>query len=420
MDTQTNVVKTQLSRRIIFWTSFTVITLGVIVAVTIGTSRTKSAPPIVSRSSLMIESVQRGALVRHVAGTGILVPEDTRFLSASTDARVDRIYLRPGARVVPGTVIMELSNPDLERQCTDAGLATKKAEAELANLRVQLQAQLLNEHASEAQLQADVTQANLEAERDEALAKEGIGAAINAKISRARADSLATRLKLEHEKLAIAAEATQAQLAAKQAEVAQVQALSDLKNQEKAELTVRAGISGVLQDVSVDIGQQVGVGANLARVSSSERLLARIRIPESDANDVRLRQKAEVDVQNKTVPGHVEHIDPSVENGAVSVDVKVDGVQPSNVRSDLSVGGSIEVGSVPNAIYLPKELQVQSNSHISLFKLSEDGTAAERVVVQLGRVSPDGVEIKSGLKPGDRVIVSDMSTWKRYDELRLQ
>ncbi|HUL16067.1 MAG TPA: HlyD family efflux transporter periplasmic adaptor subunit [Terriglobales bacterium] len=420
MNTKTNETPTKRNSSAILWITLPVVVLVAVAAATVGTSRLRSAPPVVARSALLIETVQRGPLVRRVAGTGELVPEDTRWLAAATEARVDRIYLRPGDRVLPDTVIMQLSNPDLERQCTDADLATKKAEAELANLRVQLQAQLLDEHATEAELESDGTEARLEAQRDEALAKQGIGAEINAKISRARANSIATRLQIEHEKLAIAEEARQAQLAAKQAEVAQVQALYELKTQQKEALLVRAGISGVLEEVSVGSGQQVNAGTNLARVSSSERLVARIRIPESEADDVRLRQKAEVAVENKTIPGHVTHIDPAVQNGSVNVDLRVDGAQPAGARSDLSVGGSIEVERVPNAVYLPKELRVRSDSTVSLFRISGDGTEAQRVVVKLGRVSVDGVEIENGLKPGDRVIVSDMSTWKRYDHLRLE
>ncbi len=224
----------------------------------------KSAAPVVDRLALRIETVRRGPLVRHVSGLGTLVPEETRWLAAETDGHVDQVFFRAGARVKPESILLKLSNPDLERQVRDAELATKKVEAELANLRVQLQVQLLNEHAMEAQLKADATEAKLQAERDEALQHEGIGSAMNAKISRARTDSLATRLQLEKEKLAIAEEARQAQLAAKQAEVAQVQALCELKTLQKESLVVRAGIFGILDEISVDAGQRITGGTNLA------------------------------------------------------------------------------------------------------------------------------------------------------------
>src|SRR5215470_16426457 len=245
-------ISPRASRGAVLWLSFPVVAVVAFAVFTFGTSRMKSAAPIVNRSALQIETVRRGPLVHHVSGLGVLLPEETRWLAAETDAHVDQVFLRAGVRVQPGSILLQMSNPDLERQVRDAELATKKVEAELANLRVQLQSQLLNEHAMEAQLQSDLTEAKLQAERDEALQHEGIGSAMNAKISRARADSLATRLQIEKEKLAIAEEARRAQLAAKQAEVAQVQALYELKMHQKESLVVRAGIFGTLDEISVD------------------------------------------------------------------------------------------------------------------------------------------------------------------------
>jgi HlyD family secretion protein len=408
------------SRRALLWFSFPVVALVAFAAFTFGTSRMKSAAPVVDRSALQIETVRRGPLVRHLSGLGVLVPEETRWLAAATDAHVDQVFVRDGARVKPDSILMQLSNPDLERQVRDAELATKKVEAELANLRVQLQAQLLNEHATEAELQSDLTEGKLQAERDEALQREGIGSAMNAKISRARADSLVTRLQLEKEKLAIAEEARQAQLAAKQAEVAQVQALYELKLHQKESLVVRAGISGILDEVSVDAGQQINAGTNLARLTSSECFVARIHIPESQAAEVHVHQRAALQMQDRKISGQVTHIDPTVQNGAISVDIKADGGQTAGARSGVTVDGTIETERVPSATYLPQELQAHADAELPLFKISDDGTQARRVTVQLGRVSEDGTEIVGGLAPGDRVIVSDMSTWNRYDQVRLQ
>lgn len=407
------------SRRTLLWFSFPAIVVVGIVAFTFGTSRMKSAAPIVDRSALKIETVRRGPLVHHISGLGTLVPEETRWIAAETEAHVDQVFAHAGSRVTPDSILMQLSNPDLERQVRDAELATKKVEAELANLRVQLQAQLLNEHSTEAQLQSDLTEAKLQAERDDALQKEGIGSAMNAKISRARAESFTTRLQLEKEKLAIAEEARQAQLAAKQAEVAQVQALYELKMHQKESLLVRAGISGVLDEISVDAGQQISAGANLARVTSSERLVARIHIPELQAAGVRVHQRAALQVEDRKFAGQVLRIDQTVQNGEVSVDIKADGRQAA-ARLGASVDGTIETDRVANAVYLPEELQSRGDASLAIFKISEDGTQAKRVAVQLGRVSEDGTEIASGLIPGDRVIVSDMSTWNRYDQVRLQ
>ncbi len=232
---------------------------------------------------------------------------------------------RAGARVKPNTVILQLSNPDLDHQLVDGELATKKSEAELANLRVQLESQLLNEKALEAQLQSEATEARLQAERDEALLKMQLGTAMNAKISRARTESMTTRLQLEKEKLTIADEAGRAQLAAKQAEVAQVRALCGLKMQQKEALQVHAGIAGVLEEVTVDAGQQVAPGTNLAKIRSSARLMAPLHVPESQSRDLQLNQKAQIELQDRPYSGHLARIDPGVQNGAVDVDVKVDG-----------------------------------------------------------------------------------------------
>ena len=387
------------------------------VGVMMGVSRLKSASPIVDRSAIQIATVRRGLMTRKVQGLGVLVPEEVRWLAAATEGHVDQVTLRAGARVKPSTVILQLSNPNLDHQLVDAELATKKSEAELANLRVQLESQLLNEKALEAQLQSEATEARLQAERDEALQKMQLGTAMNAKISRARADSLATRLQLEKQKLAIADEARQAQLDAKQAEVAQVQALYALKMQQKEALQVHAGIAGVLEEVTVDAGQQVAPGTNLAKVTSSARLMARLHVPESQSRDIQLNQKAQIEVQDRPYSGHVARIGSGVQNGAVDVEVKVDGAQPAGARTDLTVDGTIEVDHVADAVYLSKALPARPNTRVPLFKLVEDGNEAQRVMVELGNTSIDGVEIVSGLQPGDRVIVSDMSTWSKYDRL---
>ena len=407
-------------RMVIRHLSYPVVLLVLVGAGTIGVTRMKSAAPTVDRSAIQVATVQRGPLVRKVEGAGVLVPEQVRWLAASTDGRVDQVFLRAGARVKPETVILQLSNPDLERQLVDTELATKKEEAELANLRVQLQAQLLNERAVEAQLQSDATEARLQAERNEALLKVQLGTPMDAKISRARADSLVTRLQIEKEKLAIAEEARQAQLAAKQAEVAQVQALFALKQQQKEDLQVRAGVAGVLEEVSVDAGQQVTTGTNLARVSGAARLMARIHIPESASRDVQIDQKAKIEVQDKPFAGHVSRIDPGIQNGSVNVDVKVDGPQPVGAKTDLAVDGVIETERLPNAVFVRRPLPARPNSRVALFRVTDDGNEAQRVMVDVGQISTDGVEIVDGLQAGDRVIVSDMSTWNKYDHVLLR
>jgi HlyD family secretion protein len=359
-------------------------------------------------------------MICKVEGLGVLVPEDVRWLAAGTDGHVDEIFLRPGAHVKPNTVILQLSNPDLNRQLTDAELAMRKSEAELANLRVQLQAQLLNEKAVEADLQAAATESKLQSDRDESLLENQLGTAMNAKISKAHADALVTRLQIEKEKLGIAEEARQAQLTAKQAEVAQMQALYDLRNQQKAALQVRAGMNGILEEVSVGPGQQVATGTNLARVTNSAKLMARVHISEAQFSRIDVGQPATIAIQNQVYPARVMHIDPNVQNGSISVDLKFTGAQPRDARSDLSVTGSVNIEKIPLTTFVRWPLQTHAEEPLSLYKISDDGKKADLVTVHLGRSSDDRVQIADGLKPGDRIIVSDMSAWRRYSRVELK
>jgi HlyD family secretion protein len=397
-----------------------VLALVIGVVVTLGVLRGSSAAPVVDRTSLQVVKVESGTMICRVQGLGTLVPEDVRWLTAGTDGHVDQIDLRAGAHVKPGTVIMKLSNPDLDRQTVDAELAMKKSEAELANLRVQLQAQLLNERALEAQLEADATEANLLSEKDESLYKAQLGTAMNAKISRARADSLATRLKIERERVGIAEEARQAQLTAKQAEVAQMQALYELRRQQQLGLQVRAGIDGVLEAVSVGAGQQIGPGTILAQVTNSSRLMARVNVPEARASLIELNQPATITLQDRAFPARVVHVDPNVQNGSVSIDLKFTGPQPREARSDLSASGAIEVERLPLVNYVKWPLKTHAGEPLSLFRIAPDGSSVQRVHVMLGKSSDDAVQIAAGAAPGDQIIVSDTSAWKHFDHLQLK
>lgn len=390
------------------------------VGVTFGVLRMRSATPFVNRASLQVVKVESGPMICRVQGLGTLVPEEVRWLSAGTEGHVDRVVLRAGAHVKPDTVILELSNPDLDRQTVDAELAMKKSEAELANLRVQLEAQLLNEKALQAQLESDATEGKLQADKDESLYTMQVGTAMNAKISRARADSLATRLNIEREKLAISEEARQAQLTAKQAEVAQMQALYELRHQQQLNLQVRAGMEGVLQEVSVGAGQQIGPGTILAKVTNSSRLMARVNVPEAQAGQIEWNQHAVITLEDHEFPGRVVHVDPNVQNGTVSIDLKFVGAQPREARSDLSAGGIIEVEKLPLVTYVKWPLKSRAGAPLSLFRIAPDGSSVERVRVELGKSSAAAVQISRGLAPGDQIIVSDTSAWKSYDHLPLK
>jgi HlyD family secretion protein len=408
------------SRSLFLSLTLPVLTLVAGVVVTFGVLRMRSDSPSVERSALQLVKVQSGPLVCRVQGLGTLVPEEVRWMTAGTDGHVDQIYLRAGAHVKPETLIMQLSNPDLDRQTVDAELSMKKSEAELANLRVQLQAQLLNEKALQAELEADATEAKLQADKDESLYKMEVGTAMNAKISSARADSLATRLKIEREKVGIAEEARQAQLTAKQAEVAQMQALYELRSRQKQRLLVRSGMDGVLEQVSVGAGQQVGPGTILAQVTNSSRLMARVHVPEAQASQIELNQAAMITLQDRAFAGRVVHIDPNVQNGTVSIDLKFTGAQPREARADLSAGGTIDVEKIPMATYVKWPLKTHAEEPLSLFRISPDGREVQRVRVVLGKSSDDSVQIAAGLNPGDQIIVSDTSAWKRYDHLKLK
>jgi len=409
-----------LRRNIIWRLTIPVLVLVTIVGVSFGVLRLRSASPAVDRAALQFVTVQSGPMICRAEGLGTLLPEEVRWLSAGTDGRVDQIFLRPGAHVKPDSIILQLSNPDLNRRLTDAELSMKKSEAELANLRVQLQAQLLNEKALEAQLEAEATELKLQADRDEALFKMQVGASMNAKISRARSDSLVTRLQIEKEKLAISDEARQAQLTAKQAEVAQIQALYELRNQQKDALLVRAGMDGVLEEVAIGAGQQINTGTILARVTNSARLMARIHIPEAQFTHIDVNQSATITVQSRDYPAHVVHIDPNVQNGTISIDLKFAGPQPREARSELSAGGSIDTEKISRATIVKWPLQTHSAAPLSVYRVSPDGKEAQRVPVVLGRSSNDSVQISQGLQPGDTVIVSDMSEWTKYDHLQLK
>jgi HlyD family secretion protein len=396
-----------LSRSLLMRLTLPVLGLGLIAAISFGVLRGRSASAaVIDRSALQVVNVESGSMICKVEGLGTLVPEDVRWLAAGTSGHVDQIFLRPGAHVKPDTVILQMSNPDLNRQLTDAELAMRKSEAELANLRVQLQAQLLNEKAVEADLQAAATESKLQSDRDESLLENQLGTAMNAKISKARADALVTRVQIEKEKLGIGEEARQAQLTAKQAEVAQMQALYDLRNQQMQALQVRAGMNGIL-----------ATGTNLARVTNSAKLMARVHISEAQFSRIDVGQPAMIAIQNEEFPARVVHIDPNVQNGTISVDLKFVGAQPRDARSDLSVTGSVNIERIPLTTFVRWPLQTHAEEPLSVYKISDDGKKADLVRVHLGRSSNDRVQIADGLKPGDRIIVSDMSAWRRYSQV---
>src|SRR5438094_6045581 len=390
--------------------------------VSYGLSRLRPAAPTVDRATIWTDEVKRGPMLREVRGLGTLVPEDIRWIPAQTNSKVERIVLRPGAIIHPNSVILELSDPKLQRDLLDAQYQLKGAEADYANLKVQVNSQLMNQKSVEATVRSDYEQAHLQHEVDLKLFKEGIQSSHIEELSRVKEDQLKIRLQLEVERTRVATDAATAQLAAQEAKVEQQHALYNLKHSQYDALHLRAGIEGVLQLVPVEEGQQVSPGTNLARVADPKRLKAEIKIPETLAKDVAIGQKATIDTRNGIVDGHVSRIDPSVQNGTVTVDVSVDKPFPpgSGARADLSVDGTIELENLKDVLYVGRPVNGQADSTIGIFKLVGDGSEAVRVNVKLGRSSVNTIEIRDGLKVGDKVILSDMSQWDAFDRVRLK
>jgi HlyD family secretion protein len=387
--------------------------------VSFGLTRLRPAAPAVDRATVWSDEVKRGPMLRDVRGLGTLVPEDIRWIPAQTDSRVDRWVLRPGATVKPGSVIMELSDPTLQREALDAEFQLKGAEADLANLKVQVDSDLMNQKAIEAGVRSDYEQAKIQHEVDAKLVAEGLAADVTERLSRVKEQQLAIRVQLEGERTKVAVDSAKARLAAQQAKIDEQNALFQLKKSQVDALHVRAGIDGVLQLVPVEVGQHVTPGTNLARVADPKKLKAEIKIAETQAKDVVIGQTASVDTRNGIVTGHVSRVDPSVQNGTVTVDVQFDGLLPDGARPDLSVDGTVELENLKNVLYVGRPVHGASQSTISLFKLTADGSEAVRTNVKLGRSSVNTVEILDGLQVGDRVILSDMSQWDNYDRIRL-
>jgi HlyD family secretion protein len=388
--------------------------------VTLGLSRLKPAAPSVDRSGVLIDAVKRGPMLREVRGLGTLVPEEVRWIPAAAEGRVERILLLPGTLVKADSVILELSNPDLELQALDAESQARQAEASYTELKVRLKSQQLDQKAAAARVQADFEQAKMQADTNGELARQGLIADLTRKLSDVAARELGNRNSIEQERLAIASEAVEAQLAVQRALVEQRRAEAHLRRSQVLALAIRPGIAGMLQQVPVEQGQRVSIGTNLARVAVPDRLKAVIRVPETQAKDVQIGQLATVDTRNGIVSGKVSRIDPAAQNGTVTVDVALEGTLPQGARPDLTVDGTIELERLTDIIYVSRPAQAQPNGTVGLFKLDPDGVGATRVKVGLGRSSVSTIEVTSGLVPGDQVVLSDTSAWDAYDRIRLK
>jgi HlyD family secretion protein len=391
----------------------------VVALVTLGLSRLKPAPPSVDKATVWIDTVHRGNMLRQVRGLGTLVPEVVRSIPALSDGRVEERPVLPGTAVKANTVLLVLSNPQLEQQAQDAELKLKAALADYTNLKANLQTQLLQQQATAATVAANYRQAKVQADADEQLFKEGLGSSINYEKSKAREEGLEQSSQMAQQQLAQYANLIKAQLAAQQAKVDQAKALAELRQQQVRDLRVTAGMDGVLQELDVDLGQEVQPGATLAKVVDPNQLWAELQIPETEAKDLLLGQKASVDTHNGIIPGHVIRINPAPKNGTVAVDVTLEGKLPKGARPDLSVEGTILIEKLTNVLYVGRPVHAEPESTIGLFKLTEDGKEAVRVPVKIGKVSVNTVQVMHGLKVGDRVILSDMSAEDNFDRIRL-
>lgn len=397
--------------------------LAVLAVVTFGLSQLKTAIPTVQKASVWMDTVKRGPFICEVHGDGTLVPEEIRWAVAESVGRIERIVMLPGVTVSADTIVVELSNPELEQEAVEAEAAFQEAEADMEKLKVQLESDRLAEEVIVATLKADLTDAKLEAETDETLLKDGLVPALMAKRARSKADDLESRYALEQKRLEISAKSASAQISFQQAEATKLQKQYELKKRQVEALKVRAGIAGILQRLGdeqpLQVGQQVVAGANIALIANPAKLKAQIKIPQIEAKDVQLGQATVIDTRNGLVSGHVSRIDPGVREETVTVDVAFDEPLPKGARPDLNVDGTITLERIENVLFVGRPVASRSEGKLELFKLVDNGNQAVRVPVRFGRSSVNTIEVKEGLQAGDRVILSDMSQWDVFDRVRL-
>jgi HlyD family secretion protein len=419
MDIARPEIKRQKRRRQIIWS---IAALVVLVGVTVGISRLKPAAPTVDRSTIWTDTVKRGSMLRQVRGLGSLTPshEDVRQIPAETEATVIRIDKLPGSLVKADTVLVEMSNPQLEQEALDAQLQVKAAEAEYQSLKVKLDSDLMTQKAGAATVNADYSEAQRQAQTDKALYDLGVISGLQAKASEGKAQEMTTRDKIEDDRLKINQQAIASELAVQQAKVEEMRALAELKQTQLQRLKVQAGVDGVLVELPLQVGQHVLPGTELAKIVQPNHLMAELKIPETQARDVQIGEPASIDTHNGIIAGEVSRVDPAVQNGTVTVDVKLTGELPKGARPDLSVDGTIDLEKLDNVLYVGRPAFGQENSTISMFKLDPSGNGATRVQVKTGRASVNQIQIDSGLKEGDTVILSDMSRWDNTDRVRLE
>jgi HlyD family secretion protein len=402
--------------------AYAVLCVLAVALITYGLSRLKPAAPSVARATVLTDTVKRGQMLRQVRGLGTLIPEEIRQIAAPVEGRVEQKFVKPGETVTAGTVLVELSNPTLKQSTVDVEYQIKTAESDLNNLRSRLDSDRMSQQASTAQVQSEYSQAKIQLDTDEQLAKEGLVPVLTLRISRVKVEQLANRLEIEKKRVGSAKASADAQVAAQQSRIEQLRAQLRLNQEQVASLQVRAGTYGVLQEVTVEVGQQITPGTNIARVADPSSLKATLQIPETQIKDIALGQTASIDTRSggAVVRGSVQRIDPAARNGTVAVDVRLEGALPQGARPDLSVDGTIELERLDNVLYVGRpSTGGGAQATVKLFRVEPDGHAAERVTVKLGRTSVSTVEVVEGLREGDTVILSDTSQWDGVDRLRL-
>jgi HlyD family secretion protein len=411
--------KPKLKKRI-RTTILIVIGLTAVGGVTFGLTKLKPAAPTLDRSTAVIETVKRGQMLREVRGIGTLVPQSVRFVASPADGRVEKITVQAGVVVSSDTVIVSLSSPQMEQEAADAEFQVKATQADKESLRARLQGESMTQKSAIATINAQYSQAKLQLDTDEVLGKQGLVSALLLKISRSQVQELRNRVEVEQLRLVTVGKSVEAQVNAQEIRVQGLRALAKLKRDQVNALQVRAGTNGVLQEVSVQVGQQVTPGFNIARVADPASLKAELKIAETQIKDVKLGQPVAVDTRNGIIQGRVQRLDPAAREGTIVVDVALDGPLPASARADLSVDGTIELERLENVLYVSRPAFGQGQQTVGLFRLNSDGTEAVRTQVMLGRYSVSTIEIINGLKEGDQVIISDTSALDSYSHIRVR
>jgi len=397
-----------------------VLAIGATAFIGVKVSRLKPADPTVDRSTVWIDTVKRGNIMREVRGNGTLVPEDVRFIPAPSEGRVEKIHVKSGTEVRHGTVLVELINPQLEQQATDAEYQVKVAESDLSNLKVRLESDRMTQQSLTASVQAEYSQAKLQLDTDEVLGKDGLVPELTLKLSRVKLKEIENRLRIEQQRLDVLSRSARSQIDSQQTKVDQFRALAKLRRSQVESLKITAGTNGIVQEVSVQVGQQLTPGTNIARVADQTTLKAELRIAETQAKDIKVGQKTTIDTRSGLIQGSVSRIDASIRDGTIGVDVRLESDLPQGARPDLSVEGTIELERLIDVIYVGRPAFGQGDSTVGFFKLEPDGKTAVRVQIKIGKTSASTVVITEGAREGDQLILSDTSQWDSYNRIQLQ